>query len=108
MTNEPPQWALDKAAKAAGWGAYDNLLQESDDGRIDAIIESSILLSIQAHAATLAKYETAPVDPVLAKAREICKGHWPILFDAFGDESREIQAIMEALRWPAMGKSDAR
>jgi hypothetical protein len=99
MTNEPPQWALDKAAKISGWKSWEGV-----ESRNFPMLKEAI----KAHATTIAKYETEPVDPVLAKAREICKGHWPILYDAFGDESREIQAIMEALRLPAMGKSDAR
>jgi hypothetical protein len=61
---ETPQWALDKAAKAAGYIDYETVSRMCMAGSV-------IRDSIEAHAATLAKYETEPVDPVKTKAREL-------------------------------------
>ena len=54
MTDElPPLWALDMAAKAAGCGDWDHTFTASE----------AVIASIIAHARTLAKHETPPVDP---------------------------------------------
>jgi hypothetical protein len=106
--NETPLWALEKAAKAAGYSSY---------WAAHCILSAKLKTSIVAHAATLAKYETEPVDPVLAKARELLAAefikddHSRLADDIIcgdWDEETDIRAIKAALRLPAMGKSDAR
>lgn len=100
---DPPQWALDKAARA---GKRRNWKQaKSKNNRPE-------IASIRAHAATLAKYEKEPVDPVLVKARELLADVYladgaaisaQAIKDAKWDYGADIRAIMEALRLPAMG-----
>jgi len=59
-TELPPLWALDLAAKAAGYADWDTL--KSVNGTMSALAKSVI-----SHARTLAKYETPPVDPAELK-----------------------------------------
>ena len=99
MNDETPQWALDKAAKAGGYNDYATAKRMCMAGSV-------IRNSIEAHAATLAKYETEPVDPVLVKARELRMAK-DTLKGAAGDavmyKYDADDAIMAALRLPAMG-----
>lgn len=98
MSNEPPQWALDKAAKAAGYTNISYAKGMASQGAIG---------SMYAHAATLAKYEKEPVDVVLLKAREIAE----IFADSWSlqpagecyrrgenDHQKEMVALIAALR----------
>jgi hypothetical protein len=79
-----PQWALDKAAKAAGVGiAY--------HGSAFTTITNA---SIAAHARTLAKYEKPPVDPDLERARELLA----IEFERLGNQN--------AADWTRKGEYD--
>lgn len=56
MTDElPPMWALDKAAKAAGFLSW-------RESKISHPQETSTYASIIAHARTIAQYEQPPVD----------------------------------------------
>lgn len=102
----PPQWALDKTVRPRyeNWADFRSWVDAADNPEAYELAE--------AHAATLAKYETEPVDPVLEKAREI---HAKRLFSAGEpllaqqvasgeyDQRTAILSIMEALRLPAMG-----
>jgi len=56
-TELPPLWALEMAVKAAGWSEWGSTPYANHHLR-DSII---------AHARTLAKYETPPVDPAELK-----------------------------------------
>ena len=89
---DPPQWALDKAANMANWDCWDGL-------KNDAHLKESV----SAHAATLAKYETEPVDPVLVKARELLAWYDSYPSQELVRRDEAEPAIMEALRLPAMG-----
>jgi hypothetical protein len=105
MTTETPQWALDKAAKAAGYIDYETVSRMCMAGSV-------IRDSIEAHAATLAKYETEPVDPVLVKAREMYAQKYELgaakdnILNGGLDTNPVIECLMEALRLPAMGDSN--
>lgn len=99
---DPPQWALDKAAKAArstGWNDYCISWGESSGQRQFALD----------YAATLAKYETEPVDAVLLKAREICdrlyKNNYGGFLSGAGDNEHAMLVALEALKLPAMESS---
>jgi len=89
----PPLWALDMAAKAAGlidWGdAYSRM------GGASAIIASII-----AHARTLAKYETPPVDPAELKrwkdAREAAAWANPSEADSYKDGEFDMSLTVRA------------
>lgn len=103
--SEPPLWALDKAAKAAGWNSFKHFLGYR------AHPEKTVN-SIEAHAATLAEYETEPVDEVLLKARAIHANQLTLAEHSLLAEQTlageydcrpSIKSIMEALRLPAMG-----
>ena len=52
----PPIWALDKAAKAAGYADWDSMLAMRS-------FNAALRYSIIAHARTIAQYEQPPVDP---------------------------------------------
>jgi hypothetical protein len=103
MTNEPPQWALDKAANVAGYHDW-------DAARFGAL-PSQTIQSIRAHAVTLTKYETELIEAVLLKARELLAAEYikddhsqladDIICGAY-DEDADIRAIVEALRLPEM------
>lgn len=92
----PPQWAIDKA---------------------DTLMKEAGFTYRKALAATLAKYETEPVDPVLLKARELL-AELHLKSNGFErvavansytegdyDESIETQAVIAALHLPAMESS---
>lgn len=64
-SGEAPQWALDEAAKAAGWNCWSATYA---DARGDKLVQS-----IRAHALTIARHETPPVDKDLEKARELVR-----------------------------------
>lgn len=60
---DTPEWALKMACEQSGipWADYQH-----------GPVAFNTRRSIEAHARTLAKYETPPVDPLLVEAREIC------------------------------------
>ena len=72
-TELPPLWALDMAAKAVDLVCWSYVTANLDS-------KHSARKSIIAHARTLAKYETPPVDPAELKrwqdARMIAAMHW--------------------------------
>ena len=59
MADATPQYFLDKAAQAAEYSNYADAEWRAPSGA---------LLSIQAHAYTLSKHETEPVDPDVEEA----------------------------------------
>jgi hypothetical protein len=63
MTDElPPIWALDKAAKAAGYSEW----LWANDSMNSPVAQQSII----AHARTIAQYEQSPVDPLWRAAMD--------------------------------------
>ncbi|MEP4345625.1 MAG: hypothetical protein ABJ330_08010, partial [Parasphingorhabdus sp.] len=69
---ETPEWALDKAAKAAGWNSWQqakNAVITTEEG----------IASVRAHAATIVKYEKPQVNKVEVKAKDLlnANGIWP-------------------------------
>lgn len=92
--SDPPQWALDKAADGAGYTSWRSAKKASPDAKE----------SIEAHAATLAKYETEPVDPVDLEARRLLMDHGIWGCDLSEESHRNfVKVVSAALRLPAMG-----
>ncbi len=81
----PPLWALDKAAKALGISFVGNWA-EAQDG-----LNTNALLSVKAHARTIAQYEQPPVDEDESALLRI--------LEAFGLEDRGAKHWREHTFW---------